>query len=304
MEIKESAVPQRDRTPAAKPRLDRRNREQPTSARLPSAEACRTRLYESVVEEMELHIAQEEIEIHFAHMPMRYWPRVDDASVRWHLQCAHEFLRHVVNDEALSTSPVVRWRHFPDRGITEVLVCTWDRLGLLSKVAGAFAEVGLNIVRADIFTRADSVVMDIFQVSTEQFQHVADEIRLEAMAKILDAALTAHRDLGLWGIRGDRGRRQVGDSALGLGGLPSININNQRTDACTILEIEARDRVGLLYLIFRVFTECEVDVAQAIITTEDGVAGDVFYLTDEDGLKITDAARLTEIERRLVDVIC
>jgi len=52
-----------------------------------------------------------------------------------------------------------------------------------------------------------------------------------------------------------------------------------------------------------VLAECEVDVTQAIITTEDGVAGDVFMVTDGAGMKITDGSRLEEIKRQLLDVV-
>jgi [protein-PII] uridylyltransferase len=281
-----------------------KDRSAPPAARLASAEACRARLYEAIVGDGLPGIAQEEIEIHFAHMPSRYWSRVDTGSVRWHLNCLHEFLSRIVDPNEVATSPVVRWRHFPDRGITEVLVCTWDRVGLLAKVAGAFAEVGLNIVRADIFTRADSVVLDIFQVCDENYRHVDDESRLERMAQILDAALLAHRELALLGLKEDRARlRATADGVAGLGGLPVVKINNQRSEVFTILEVEARDRVGLLYLIFRTLADCEVDVAQAVITTEEGVAGDVFYLTDANGGKITDETRVREMTRQLWDVV-
>lgn len=283
---------------AAKPRWVR------PAQTLASAAACRARLYEAIVGDGLPEIAQEELEIHFAHMPSRYWPRVDTGGVRWHLACIHEFLTRIVDPNEVGTAPVTRWRQFPDRGITEVLVCTWDRAGLLAKVAGAFAEVGLNIVRADIFTRADSVVLDIFQVCDEQFRHVGDEARLERVALILEAALTAHRELLLLGVKDDEPRlRMVAGAAAGWGGLPVVTINNERSDAHTIIEVEARDRVGLLYLIFRVLAECEVDVTQAIITTEDGVAGDVFMVTDGAGMKITDGSRLEEIKRQLLDVV-
>ena len=79
--------------------------------------------------------------------------------------------------------------------------------------------------------------------------------------------------------------------------------SNERSDNHTIIEIEGRDRVGLLYLVFRVLAECEVDVTQAIITTEDGVAGDVFYVTDAEGMKLSDEGRLQDIRRQLLDVL-
>jgi UTP:GlnB (protein PII) uridylyltransferase len=56
--------------------------------------------------------------------------------------------------------------------------------------------------------------------------------------------------------------------------------------------------------VFTALAEYEVNVAQAIITTENGRAGDVLYLTAEDGRQISDTGRrLAEILKHLLAAI-
>src|SRR5271170_2645650 len=211
------------------------------------AEAHRDRLYEGV-ESVDLGLRSEELELHFVGMPLRYWPRVDAMTLRWHLDVVHEFIDGLALSDVMLAPPVVRWRHLPDRGFSEVVVCTWDRLGLLAKIAGSFAAVGLNIVRADIYTRADNVVLDIFQVCDEQVRHVQDISRLKQMEHLLTVALSP-------GGNGDTALRtwmqhasEPSAAELAKSAAESVvAMDNERSDDYTMLEIQAPDRVGLLH---------------------------------------------------------
>jgi [protein-PII] uridylyltransferase len=68
---------------------------------------------------------------------------------------------------------------------------------------------------------------------------------------------------------------------------PTVAFDNERSEAYTVLQIEVADRLGLLYDILQALTRFEIDIAHAIIVTDQGEAGDVFYLTDTDGRKIS-----------------
>jgi [protein-PII] uridylyltransferase len=266
----------------------------------PTVETVRSRLHQAMQKMRDVAFSPEERETQFTQMPMRYWTRVDEPTLRWHLETLHEFFATVVESEA-RTTPIVRWRHVRDRGFTEVVICTWDRLGLLAKVAGAFAEVDLNILRADVYTRHDHVVLDIFQVCGAGPRQIADETRLGRMREILDAALAARESVLLSPTTGPL------LTALSAAGAdtpaPKVAFDNERSEEYTILEVEARDRLGLLYALFRVLSDVPVNVEQAIITTENNAAGDVFYLADRDGAKIRDAQRLDSLRRRLLEVL-
>ena len=259
------------------------------------AETHRDRLYDLIVNS-DPDIRLEEIELHFVGMPLRYWSRVEDETLRWHLDIIHEFIDGLAGSDVLLAPPVLRWRHFPERSFSEVVVCTWDRLGLLAKIAGAFAAVGLNIVRAEIFTRADNVVLDVFQVCDEDQRDVQDISRLKQMEHLLTAALGPNGSgdgvLRTWlRYAGKPFPTERAKNAI----APSVNLDNESSESYTALEVEAADRVGLLHDILEAISTYDLDIVHAIIVTEEKTAADVFFLTGTDGKKIRDAKRLGQI---------
>jgi [protein-PII] uridylyltransferase len=264
------------------------------------SEAHRSRLYEGLVS-ADLGIRLEELELHFVGMPLRYWPRVDAATLRWHLDIVHEFINGIAGSDVILAPPVVRWRHLPDRGFTEVVVCAWDRIGLLAKIAGSFAAVGLNIVRADIYTRADNVVLDIFQICDEEFRHVQDVSRLKRMEHLLTVALgpNAIGESALRTWMQHAGKPSAASHSSGAK-TPMVMIDNERSDDYTVLEILAADRIGLLHDVLEAVSAGDVDIAHAIIVTEEAEAADVFFLTGTDGKKICDTKRLKQIRESVL----
>ena len=259
------------------------------------AEAHRLRLYELIMA-ADLDIRTEELELHFAGMPLRYWPRVDDATLRWHLDIIHEFIEGLKGSDVMLAPPVVRWRQVPERGFSEVVVCTWDSVGLLAKIAGSFAAFGLNIVRADIFTRADNVVLDVFQVCDKGLRDVQDISRLKQMEQLLRVALgpASAGDVVLHTWMRYASEPAAADVAK-VARAPVVALDNEQSDEYTVLEIQATDRVGLLHDILKAVSAGDVDIAHAIVVTEEGEAADVFFLTGTDGKKISDAKRLEQI---------
>jgi [protein-PII] uridylyltransferase len=151
----------------------------------------RTHLYEVAVKQLGKAIGPEELEVHFSTMPARYWQQVDRTAVLWHLETIHQFFEVLANPDAPGTVPVVAWRPGRERGVTEFMVCTWDRQGLLAKAAGALAATGLDILQADIYTRADSVVLDIFHVSNPPGRRAPTKTQLTEVHRRLAEALRA-----------------------------------------------------------------------------------------------------------------
>ena len=79
--------------------------------------------------------------------------------------------------------------------------------------------------------------------------------------------------------------------------------DNGRDELYTVLFFEADDRVGLLHDVLTTLAHCRVNVTHAIITTESGRAGDVFYLTDLDGQKLVSAARIQHIREHILQAL-
>jgi [protein-PII] uridylyltransferase len=248
-------------------------------------------------------ILEDEIEAHFDCMPVRYWRRVGVKDLMKHFEVLHIFFESLFDAEG-AAGPVIRWRHFPDRGYTEVIVCSWDRQGLFAKIAGSFSAARVNILNADIYTRSDNLVLDIFQVCNLDHRCIEDESRLMKMERILKESL-----LGTWNQSFADIIQQEYESMrrMPLQGeeiFPtSIVFNNDDSKDYTILEIQTPDRLGLLYHILQVVTECGLNIGLAKINTEKGAAMDVFYVTDGEGQKITQLHQLNEIQKKLMEMM-
>ena len=66
---------------------------------------------------------------------------------------------------------------------------------------------------------------------------------------------------------------------------------------------ETEDRIGLLYEISQTFSELDIDISAAKISTEKGAAIDTFYVRELSGGKVVSPERHRAIERRLRQAI-
>lgn len=263
-------------------------------------ETQRENLKQVVMEKLGDTISREEIDAHFTHMPNRYWRRVEAAELIWHLEIVHEFFMQLLDEESESTRPMVKWRHFPDRGYSEAVVCTWDRHGLFAKIAGSLASARLNILSADIYTRSDDIVLDIFQVCDLEHKAIKDGQRTAKMLNILSQSLKGDEEMSFG--------EQIVKEYESMRNMPlqdaerfptKIVFNNDDSPEYTILEIQTPDRLGLLYHVLDVLEHSGIDIYLAKINTEKGAAMDVFYLTNSDGNKITSAEQLDSLTAKL-----
>ena len=78
-----------------------------------------------------------------------------------------------------------------------------------------------------------------------------------------------------------------------------VVVNNNAHPTCTILEVQAPDRMGLLYHLLRAISHGGITIEAARIATEQKAALDVFYLRTKEGGKLEDHHQLMRLERRL-----
>jgi [protein-PII] uridylyltransferase len=241
-----------------------------------------------------------EIDAHFASMPERYFQTHPAEEIVGHLRLVREFLEKHFAAEEGTLAPVVRWIPRPNAGHSELWVCTWDRHQLLARIAGALAASELSILSADIFTRHDGLVLDIFRVTTMRFQAVEDERDMHRVTKLLSEALMveSHDFAPLLAKR--LRRAQPWERTLDF--PVRITINPDMNPNFTVVDIAAPDRLGLLYDILRAVSDAKFLIAAARITTEKGAAIDSFYITDLEGGRVTSAWQLHELNKALCKV--
>jgi [protein-PII] uridylyltransferase len=239
-------------------------------------------------------ITAEEIEGHLAGMPRHYWERVTESDLVWGLQAIHGFLKLVTSPQVPPTTPFVSWRPAEERPYTRLLLCTWDRQGLLAKAAAAFSAVRLSILRADVFTRTDNVVLDEFYIVDADGRGAATEARLQEMTFLLEGALSdPPRFAAVWAC--SRHKFLAAPDSV----APRITFDNDTSAHSTLVRITAADRLGLLYDILQAIADAGLDIRQARIETESELAHDIVYVTDDRGQKLLDPRQLASLRTKL-----
>jgi [protein-PII] uridylyltransferase len=239
-------------------------------------------------------ISDEEIAAHFDLLPPRYFEIHPPREILDDLELAHRFMHQLVFAGDRALTPVIAWLDEPDRGCNRVKICTWDRAGLFSKIAGSLSAAGLNILSAQIFTRADGIALDTFSVTDGRTGNLATGEQHEQFAALLDLPALISRQ-----ISGRSAYEPYAGERMGT----EIHFDNEASDMRTMIEIETEDRLGLLYAISQTFAGLSVDVSGARIVTERGAAIDSFYVRELEGGKVESPERQKRIKAELREAI-
>jgi len=262
-------------------------------------EKQRELLMQEVQRLMPEELSEEELQAHSGNLPGRYFQIHSAKEILDDLLLAHRFMHLQILEEETALAPVINWHNEPDRGYNAVKVCTWDRAGLFSKIAGSLSAAGLNILTAQIFTRMDGIVLDTFFVHDAKTGNLAGADQRDKFGKVLNKSLTGDEVDFSALIAKQKVSRPIYQAYAGERIPTRIHFDNEASETRTLLEIETEDRIGLLYVISQKLSELDLDISAAKISTEKGAAIDSFYVREEDGSQVLAPERHHSIERRL-----
>jgi len=241
-----------------------------------------------------------EIEAHFEFMPDNYFRASDVPEIVEHMQLFRSFLENVGGDFPLA--PAIQWKAVPEQGHSVVIFCTWERERLLAKVAGSFSVVPLNILSADIFQRGDRVVLGVFRVCDTKARPVTYQRDFTLVEQTLRRALEDESFDFLPLI--EKAKSQSHCLTTGIEFPTRIAIDNKTHPVYALIEIQAPDRIGLLYDVLTCLDRENLLVPLSRINTQAGAAIDTLYAVDRSTrAKITDSHRIREIQQRLQNAI-
>lgn len=220
-------------------------------------------------------VAVEEVDAFVARQAPSYWLRTDLTR-----QVAHANLVSRALNERRGFAYEVRTEAFTSH--TELMLWTADRPGFAATMAGACAAAGANIVGAHITTTRDGMALNsVFLQRT--FDDEREELDFaERIGQTMEAALRGERDVAK--LLAKRERPQPRLDAFTV--EPRVTIDNSLSDELTVIEVNARDRTGLLYDITHALADLHVDISSAHIATFGEKVVDVFYVTDRTHRKI------------------
>ena len=221
-----------------------------------------------------------------------YWLSFDAETQARHARLIREAERD-------GTPLTVDKRVDPKRAVTELTLYTADHPGLFSRIAGALAIAGANIVDARIMTMTNGMALDTFWVqdaSGKAFDRPDKLARLAVLFEnVLSGRLKPHLELASTPARPSRTR------AFEV--TPRVLIDNKASQSHTVIEINGRDRRGLLFELTRALTGISIQISSAKISTYGEKVVDVFYVKNLFGLKVEHEGKLKEIRETLLAVL-
>ena len=179
--------------------------------------------------------------------------------------------------------PDIRAYDEADAGATRISIFTPDKPGLFYRICAGLATAGASIIDARVHTTRDGMALDNFVVQDSQRRAYADSKVRGRLVKSVEKAIES-KDLPALVASTPVPRRRAAFPIA-----TSVIVAPGASTRTTVIEVNARDRDGLLARLARAIHELGLQIHSAHITTYGERAVDTFYLTDSSGKKLDDA---------------
>ncbi len=239
---------------------------------------------------------QASLEAFVDQMPERYLLAHPVDVIRAHARAARDRSDKAVHVAAFPSA---------SKDVTELLVLTDDRAGLVADIAAALSANRIEITAAQIFSRvrvgAPPEAIDLFHVrphgyagealTNDEIERVSRDIEAVLTGRVISDALLAKRPKQpAWA------KRKAPDVRT------KIVIDNHVSPRFTVVDVYARDHVGLLHTIAQTLRQEGLTIALAKVNTEGLKAADVFYVAHGDRGKL-DSEGSELLRQKLFDAI-
>ena len=228
-------------------------------------------------------------------MPERYLYANESADIVRHSRFARAAQMQQVNVTVMTVAaPYVELGFIAD-----------DRPGLLAMITATLATVRFKILSAQVHNWVDTFgrtrALDLFWVrggtSPETVQSAMPRVQRD-FERLLSQELTP-ADL----VTGGVARRSHWSDRPSPSIDTDVHVDNRASVNQTVIEVTTRDQAGLLFWLSHTLQMLGLQISLAKINTEGNQVADVFYVTDQNGAKITDPDRIETIKSRLSSAI-
>jgi [protein-PII] uridylyltransferase len=186
----------------------------------------------------------------------------------------------------------------PDHDATRAAFALADHPGIFSRLAGALALAGANVVDARTYTSKDGYATAAFWIQDAD-GHPYETARLPRLQKMIERTLKGE----VVAREALKDRDKVRKREREFRFPTSITFDNEGSDIYTIIEVDTRDRPGLLYDLTRTLAANHIYIASAVIATYGAQVVDSFYVKDMFGLKLHGKGKQETLEKRLREAI-
>jgi [protein-PII] uridylyltransferase len=244
---------------------------------------------DEVLNTLKQEVPVAEIEQHLNQLPDDYLLSVTSAEVALHLRLIR----------SLKEKPYILHHEYHDEGkFHSVTLCCQSKLEAFKKLVGTLTSKNLSIRDARIYLKKDGIVIITVQVAETK----EDPKNLEVWKNVKEnlgkvfAGETDLRDLFRTRTRYVTANTSI--SAI----IPKIKVDNTLKTPFTEIRVEARDHIGMLYKISKVFADMGIQVHHAKISIRGDRGIDVFYVS-LNGKKILLPRLIHQVKEQMVQIL-
>lgn len=182
---------------------------------------------------------------------------------------------------------------------TELRVVTQDRRGLFADLSLAISSCGASIIGARLYTGRTGRVMNIFYLQNDQglaFGRKNDATIESLKARAVQAVRGKLDDISIPSKLGSR-------RAEAIPVHPTVSVSTAPQGDRFIIDIQGRDRPGLLWELATALLDLDLDLLSAHIENVGTMAVDAFYVRCERQSDLTGLKRQAEIEQKMMTVL-
>jgi [protein-PII] uridylyltransferase len=180
--------------------------------------------------------------------------------------------------------------------MTKVSVYTQDHPGLFARIVGGLGVAGATIMDAKIHTSRDGLAMDNFAVQDMDGNAFDSRRQLDRLEETILETLKGN----VKPKERLQEKRIFGNKDEAFEVEPVVLIDNRASNWSTVIEVNAKDRPGLLYDLAYALYRLKLSLFSAHVATYGERAIDVFYVRDLVGQKVKNKVRLRNIEDKLL----
>ncbi len=185
-----------------------------------------------------------------------------------------------------------------DRDATRVCFALADHPGIFSRLAGALALVGANVVDARTFTSNDGYATAAFWIQDGD-DGPYEKARIPRLKSMIEKTLSGE----VVATEAILNRDKIKKRERAFKVPTHITFDNDGSEIYTIIEVDTRDRPGLLHDLTRCLANMNVYISSAVIATYGEQVVDTFYVKDMFGLKYHAESKQRTLEKKLREAI-
>ncbi|MFQ5482558.1 MAG: hypothetical protein ACE5ER_07350, partial [Nitrospinaceae bacterium] len=193
---------------------------------------------------------------------------------------SHDIVQHIRLIREMNDCPLVlENRYDPAGGFYDVVLAIVQQPDVFMNLVGTLTAKAMNILGAQIYTRADDLALIHLQVEgSETFRiHGEDQKVWDEVKKTRGELMARRTKLPKLMASRTRLMNRPDDSKVPI--IPKVELDNLLENRFTFIRIEARDHPGMLYKIAKAFADFNILIHRAKIACRGGRGIDVFSIS-------------------------